>query len=84
VYRLDAVSGKSVKDRPECQRMLKDVEKGAISTLIFSKLARLARNTRELLEFADHFDKHEADLVSLQESISRPAVMSGRGHAGGV
>jgi site-specific DNA recombinase len=43
--------------------------------LIFSKLARLARNTRQLLEFADIFRAQEADWVSLQESIdtSTPA-----------
>ena len=33
--------------------------------LIFSKLARLARNTRELLDFADIFREHNADLISL-------------------
>jgi len=75
VYRLDAVSGKSVKDHPECARMLEDIKTGRISALIFSKLARLARNTRELLDFADHFGEHGADLVSLQEAIdtSTPA-----------
>lgn len=75
VYRLDAVSGKSVKDHPECQRMLEDVKGHRISGLIFSKLARLARNTRELLDFADLFREAGADLVSLQESIdtSTPA-----------
>lgn len=74
-YRLDAVSGKSVIEHPECVRMLKDVKEGRITGLIFSKLARLARNTRELLEFADRFDEYGADLVSLQESIdtSTPA-----------
>lgn len=75
VYRLDAVSGKSVKDHPECERMLDDVKHHRISGLIFSKLARLARNTRELLDFADLFREAGADLVSLQESIdtSTPA-----------
>src|SRR5712692_89356 len=51
VYQLDAVSGKSVIGLPETQRMLKDIRSGHITGLIFSKLARLARNTRELLEF---------------------------------
>src|SRR5436853_391646 len=43
--------------------------------LIFSKLGRLARNTRELLDFADIFREYDADLISLQESIdtSTPA-----------
>src|ERR1044071_7484828 len=55
VYHLEAVSGKSVMDHPETKRMLKDLNRGHISALIFSKLARLARNTKELLEFADIF-----------------------------
>ena len=75
VYRLDAVSGKSVREHPEAQRMMADINRGHISGLIFSKLARLARNTRELLDFADLFEAASADLVSLQESIdtSSPA-----------
>jgi site-specific DNA recombinase len=50
---------------PEAKRMLKDVAQGRISGLIFSKLARLARNTRELLDFADIFREQGADLISL-------------------
>jgi len=75
VYRLDAVSGKTVKDHPEAKRMLQDIRDGHIAGLIFSKLARLARNTRELLEFSELFREHDADLISLAESIdtSSPA-----------
>jgi site-specific DNA recombinase len=75
VYHLEAVSGKSVMGQPETERMLSDIRSGRISALIFSKLARLARNTKELLEFADIFRECDADLISLQESIdtSSPA-----------
>ena len=75
IYRLEAVSGKSVMNHPETQRMLQDVRTGRIKALIFSKLARLARNTKELLEFAEIFQEYGADLISLQESIdtSTPA-----------
>lgn len=75
VYHLEAVSGKSVMDHPETRRMMDDIRSGRITALIFSKLARLARNTRELLQFADYFREHGADLVSLQEAIdtSTPA-----------
>jgi site-specific DNA recombinase len=75
VYRLEAVSGKSVMNHPETQRMLSDIKSGRITGLIFSKLARLARNTRELLEFAEIFRENNADLISLQEAIdtSTPA-----------
>jgi len=75
VYRLEAVSGKSVMAHPEAQRMLADIRDGSITGLVFSKLARLARNTKELLDFAEIFRACDADLVSLQEAIdtSSPA-----------
>lgn len=75
VYHLEGISGKSVMNQQEAKRMINDVKNGNIDGLIFSKLARLARNTRELLDFADLFEKHNSTLVSLQESIdtSSPA-----------
>ncbi len=75
VYHLEAVSGKSVMEHPETKKMLHDIKHGRISGIIFSKLARLARNTKELLDFADIFRGCNADLISLQEAIdtSSPA-----------
>lgn len=75
LYDLSGVSGKSVIEHPEAARMLADIRSGHITGLIFSKLARLARNTKELLEFADIFRDHDAALISLQEAIdtSTPA-----------
>jgi site-specific DNA recombinase len=69
VYNLAGVSGKAVAEHSECKRMLEDVRRGHISALIFSKLARLTRNARELMDFSDFFRQHNADLVSLQENI---------------
>jgi site-specific DNA recombinase len=75
IYRLEAVSGKSVIGHREAKRMLADIKSGHISGLIFSKLARLSRNNRELLDFAAIFQEHNADLISLAENIdtSTPA-----------
>jgi site-specific DNA recombinase len=75
VYNLGDWSGKTVIEHPETKRMMADVARGHITGLIFSKLARLARNVRELLDFAEYFQKHDADLVSLGEAIdtSTPA-----------
>ena len=75
VYRLDALSGKSVMDYSETKRMLKDIKDGTITGIIFSKLARLARNTKELLEISEIFRSYNADLISLAEAIdtSTPA-----------
>jgi site-specific DNA recombinase len=69
IYDLAGVSGKSVASHSEAQRMMADVKRGHIQGLIFSKLARLTRNAKELMEFSDFFQVHQADLVSLGESI---------------
>jgi site-specific DNA recombinase len=68
-YHLEAVSGKSVMAHPETKKMLGDIKHGNITGLIFSNLARVARNTRELLDFADLFRESNADLISLEEAI---------------
>jgi len=75
VYDLAGISGKTVMEQPEYQRMLADLKRGHITGLIFSKLARVARNTKELLDVAEVFRKQNADMISLQEKIdtSTPA-----------
>ena len=69
VYRLEAVSGKTVMELAETKKMLRDIQTGRITALVFSKLARLARNTKELLEFSEIFRRENADLISLAENI---------------
>jgi len=75
VYHLEGVSGKTVINHPETKRMLNDIKTGKITGLVFSKLARLARNAKELMEFSEIFKTYNADLISLMESIdtSTPA-----------
>src|SRR6266853_683088 len=69
VYDLAGQSGKAVMQHPEAKRMMKDIERDHITGLVFSKLARLSRNRRELEDFSDFFNKHHADLISLSEAI---------------
>lgn len=76
-YDLSGVSGKAVIEHPEAKRMLEDVKRGRISALLFSKLARMARSTKELLEFSEIFREYNADLISLQENIDT-STPSGR------
>src|SRR5271168_3690070 len=68
-YNLAGQSGKAVREHPEAKRMMKDIERGHITGLVFSKLARLSRNRRELEDFSDFFNQHRADHISLSEAI---------------
>ena len=69
VYDLAGQSGKAVMEHPEAKRMMADVKRGHIQALLFSKLARLSRNLREVQDFGDFFSVNKADLVSLNEAI---------------
>ena len=57
--------------------MIEDVKTGRITGLAFSKLARLAKNTKELLEISEIFRENGAGLISLQQSIDT-STPSGR------
>lgn len=77
VYVLPSISGKTTKNLVQTKQMLDDIRLGVIQGLIFSKLARLARNTEELLHYSKYFQKHNANLISLNESIDT-STSSGR------
>lgn len=77
VYLLPGISGKSTLHIKETQEMLDDIKSGKIQALIFSKLARLARNTEELLYYSKYFQKYDAGMISLNESIDT-STSSGR------
>ena len=52
---------------------MEDIKRGHITGLVFSKLARLSRNRRELEDFCDFFRKHNAAIV-FADSDDYPAI----------
>ena len=68
-YRLEAMSGKSVMGYDETKRMMDDIKNKRIDGIVFTKIARLARNTSELIEIAKFFRDNGADLISMDMSI---------------
>lgn len=70
-------SGKTIREHPLTQKMMDDIRSHRITGLIFSKLARLARNTKELIDMSEEFGRLGADMISLQESIDT-STPSGR------
>ena len=69
IYRLEALSGKSVMGYAETKRMIDDVKNKRITALVFARIARLARNARELDELMEFFRASGADLVAMDMSI---------------
>ncbi|MCY9806090.1 recombinase family protein [Lentilactobacillus senioris] len=71
VYADEGISGKSISKRPAIQELLQDAKQHKFDVVVVWKNSRLARNTRELLEMLDIFDKNGVNFVSLSEGISR-------------
>ena len=68
-YIDDGISGKNIKDRPEINRMLQDIEDGKINNVLVYKIDRLTRSTKNLIELIDLFNEKNCAFNSLMESI---------------
>lgn len=75
IYCDNGISGRDTEHRPEFKRMVEDVHKGLISTVIVKKYDRFARNTLDFLNVVSDFENHGTTLISLQEDFdtSTPA-----------
>ena len=68
-------SGSNI-DRPEMQRLIKDVKDDKISHVIVYKLDRLSRSQKDTLYLIeDVFNPHNVDFVSLNESMDTSTPM---------
>ncbi|NCB43403.1 MAG: recombinase family protein [Clostridia bacterium] len=64
IYKDEGISGKSSK-RPSLQKLLEDIKIEKYHAIIFTKLDRLARNLRDLLNFYHEAERYGAKLICL-------------------
>lgn len=69
VYTDEGISGKSVKDRDELHRMLKECNENKIDIVIVWKFSRLGRNQIETLSIIKALDDLGIGFVSISENI---------------
>lgn len=69
----DAFSGDM--DRPGLQRVLEMVKAKQVGAVIFAKLDRLSRSTRDVILLIDLFNRKKVALVSLAESLDTKSSM---------
>ena len=68
IYEDEGFSGGSTK-RPNFQRMMEDVHKGKIQTIVCYRLDRLTRNTKDCFEFVEELDHFGASFISIKENF---------------
>lgn len=71
VYCDAGRSGKSIKGRPEFQKMMDDIssQKDGISYVLVFKLSRFGRNASDVLKSIQFLNGYDIDLVSVEEGI---------------
>lgn len=69
VYSDAGKSGKSVAGRGELKALLHDAQQGLFTRVVFTKLDRLSRSLRDLLDICDQLDRAGVEIVSISESI---------------
>ncbi len=75
-YYIDGGWSGSNIERPEMERLIKDVKKGEISHVIVYKLDRLSRSQKDTLYLIeDLFMPNNVDFVSLTESLDTSTPM---------
>jgi len=69
IYGDPGISAKSIKTRPGLQAVLEMGDRRRIKAVVVFKLDRLARNTRECLDMAEHFRRKKIGLHSITEKL---------------
>ncbi len=68
IYRDGGISAKN-KDRPALQKLLKDAEKGLIDTVAVTKLDRITRSLKDLIDLHETFARYDVRFVSLTQNL---------------
>ena len=69
IYVDEGISGKNIIDRPEINRLIKDIKDGKVNNVLVFKVDRLTRSIKNLMELVETFDEYNCAFNSLTESI---------------
>jgi DNA invertase Pin-like site-specific DNA recombinase len=73
-YADAGISGGSL-ERPALQRLLRDVEHGAVQVIVTYKIDRLSRSISDFVKLVELFDQHGATFVSVTQSFATTTAM---------
>ena len=57
------------QNRPEFQRLLNDIRNRKITTVIVTKLDRITRRLRDLIELKEFFETYETNFISITQNL---------------
>ncbi len=74
-YIDSGISGTSIEKRDGLQKLLEDIKLGEIKEVHVTKLSRLGRNTRDVLNILHEFEKYNVIFKSVRDGIDTSSTM---------
>jgi len=71
IYSDEGISGAKIEYRTNFKKLIEDAKKGKFEVVIFTKLSRFARNTRDYLNLFHELQDHGITLVSIKENFDQ-------------
>jgi site-specific DNA recombinase len=68
VYREEGVSAKDTK-RPAFEELMQDIERKRIQAVLITRLDRITRSLKDLINLMEFLQHHDVKLISLTENI---------------
>lgn len=65
-YVEEGLSGKDT-NRPQFQNLIRDVETGAVDTIVCVELSRVSRSVLDFLSFVEYLNRNQAQFVALKQ-----------------
>ncbi len=73
-YIDEGYSGKDL-NRPALRRLLGDIKKGLIDTVIMTEISRLSRNKKDWLDLLQFFQDHGVEFITLRQKFDLSTAM---------
>lgn len=71
IYADEGMSGAKIEFRTEFKKLIEDAKQGKFEIVIFTKLSRFARNTKDYLNLFDELQGYGVTLVSTKENFDQ-------------
>ena len=71
---IEKISGK-LASRPKLDKLLARLQRG--DAVVVTRLRRIGRNHKHLLELVEWFEKHEVDFIVLEQGIDTTTPLGG-------
>lgn len=81
IYEDAGISGSKAEQRPSFMKMIDAASEKQFDIILFTKLSRFARNSRDYYNFQHELKEHNVSLASIKESID-PTTHNGKLMAG--